>query len=286
MNESRLSNVTKEELEKLIFEEKLSYEEIGRKYEVSGNAIKKKARKLGIDLPKKRSINPNETFNRSKVIKYSKEDLENYLNQGKSYKEIGKIYGVSSSSIYRMVKYYKLSPKRKILKSLVSKQKPKILINSIDDNTFSDYVRNSSSIAEISRLIGINNKINTSVYREIHKRINELGLDTSHFTGSAWNVGNRYKKINNSLPLNEILIENSPYKCTNSLKRRLFNDGIKERRCECCGITEWNGKPAPLQLHHIDGNNTNNSLENLQILCPNCHAQTDNYCSKNKKKNI
>lgn len=285
MNESRLSNVTKEELEKLIFEEKLSYEEIGRKYEVSGNAIKKKARKLGIDLPKKRSINPNETFNRSKVIKYSKEDLENYLNQGKSYKEIGKIYGVSSSSIYRMVKYYKLSPK-KILKSLVSKQKPKILINSIDDNTFSDYVRNSSSIAEISRLIGINNKINTSVYREIHKRINELGLDTSHFTGSAWNVGNRYKKINNSLPLNEILIENSPYKCTNSLKRRLFNDGIKERRCECCGITEWNGKPAPLQLHHIDGNNTNNSLENLQILCPNCHAQTDNYCSKNKKKNI
>lgn len=64
MNENKLSNVTKEELEKLIFEEKLSYEEIGRRYEVSGNAIKKRARKLGIELPKKRDINSSETFNK------------------------------------------------------------------------------------------------------------------------------------------------------------------------------------------------------------------------------
>ena len=44
-------------------------------------------------------------------------------------------------------------------------------------------------------------------------------------------------------------------------------------------------KPAPLELHHIDGDNTNNEFNNLLILCPNCHAQTDNYCSKKKKKN-
>lgn len=69
MNESKLSNVTKEELEKLIFEEKLSYEEIGRRYDVSGNAIKKKAKRLGIELPKKRDINPNETFNKGISIK-------------------------------------------------------------------------------------------------------------------------------------------------------------------------------------------------------------------------
>lgn len=284
MKESKLSSVTKEELENLIFTENLSYEEIGKRYEVSGSAIKKKAKKLGIDLPKKRVINSNETFNKGYSFKYNKEDLEKYLNEEKSYKEIGKIYGVSPSSIYRAVKSFGLSPKKKKSRNLT---KPKIVINSVDNNIFSDYVKNSLSIAEVARLVGIdNNKINTSVYREIHKRIDKLKLDTSHFTGGAWNVGDRFRKIDKGYPLNEVLVKNSSYKCTNSLKLKLFNEGVKERRCECCGITEWNGKPAPLQLHHIDGDNTNNSLENLQVLCPNCHAQTDNYCSKNKKKNV
>nr|DAG94949.1 MAG TPA: NinG recombination protein [Crassvirales sp.] len=285
MNESKLSNVTKEELEKLIFGEKLSYEEIGRRYEVSGSAIKKKAKKLGIELPKKRDINFNETFNKGYSFKYNKKDLEKYLGEGKSYKEIGNIYGVSSSSIYRAVKSFGLSPKKKSPKKKESKNlnKPKIIINSVDDSVFSDYVKDSLSIAEVARSIGIdNNKINTSVYREIHKRIDSLKLDTSHFTGGAWNVGDRFRKIDKGFPLSEVLVKNSSYKCTNSLRKKLFNEGVKERKCECCGITEWNGKPAPLQLHHIDGDNTNNSLENLQILCPNCHAQTDNYCSKNK----
>ena len=51
--------------------------------------------------------------------------------------------------------------------------------------------------------------------------------------------------------------------------------------CEICGITEWNGKPLTLQIDHIDGDRTNNHLDNLMILCPNCHTQTDTYGSKN-----
>ena len=58
---------------------------------------------------------------------------------------------------------------------------------------------------------------------------------------------------------------------------RLIDDGIKEARCECCKLSEWMGKPIPLELHHKDGNHYNNDLSNLEILCPNCHAQTDNY---------
>lgn len=65
---------------------------------------------------------------------------------------------------------------------------------------------------------------------------------------------------------------------TNSAKRiRLIEDGIKENKCECCGLSEWMGKPIPLELHHKDFNHYNNSLDNLQILYANCHMQAHNY---------
>ena len=73
---------------------------------------------------------------------------------------------------------------------------------------------------------------------------------------------------------------------SSTLKEKLFRDGIKERKCEICNISEWLGQPAPLELHHIDGNHYNNELSNLQILCPNCHAQQNNNSGKNCGKNI
>ena len=64
------------------------------------------------------------------------------------------------------------------------------------------------------------------------------------------------------------------------MKLKLIEDGIKEHKCENCGITKWFGEPCPLELHHIDGNRFNNNFINLQILCPNCHSQTPNYSGK------
>lgn len=70
---------------------------------------------------------------------------------------------------------------------------------------------------------------------------------------------------------------------TNASKRkRLIEEGIKEERCECCGLSTWMGKPIPLELHHKDFNHYNNSLDNLQILCSNCHMQAHNYCNTKK----
>lgn len=68
------------------------------------------------------------------------------------------------------------------------------------------------------------------------------------------------------------------------LKFKLFEFNVKPAKCEICNIEQWLGKAAPLELHHINGNNLDNSLENLQILCPNCHAQTDNYRAGNQKR--
>jgi hypothetical protein len=70
------------------------------------------------------------------------------------------------------------------------------------------------------------------------------------------------------------------------LKKRLFKEGIKNAKCERCGITEWLGQKIALELEHKDGNKYNNTLSNLEILCPNCHSLTSTYRAKNKKKRI
>ena len=61
------------------------------------------------------------------------------------------------------------------------------------------------------------------------------------------------------------------------LRNRILDDNIKERKCEKCGLEQWLCEPIPLELHHIDGNHYNNDLNNLQILCPNCHSMTNTH---------
>lgn len=65
------------------------------------------------------------------------------------------------------------------------------------------------------------------------------------------------------------------------LKQRLLRDGLKDGRCECCGIGSWRDRPLSLALHHINGVRDDNRLENLQLLCPNCHSQTDTFSGRN-----
>ena len=65
------------------------------------------------------------------------------------------------------------------------------------------------------------------------------------------------------------------------LKQKLIRDGIKENKCEICGYSEWLGQSIPLELHHKDGNHYNNNLDNLQVICPNCHALQPNNSGSN-----
>lgn len=120
-------------------------------------------------------------------------------------------------------------------------------------------------------------------YRVFYKYVKDYNLDISHFTGKKPNLGN---KNNIGISDEEYFKDNKLIKGS-ALMRRLINKVGREYKCECCGISEWNGKSITLQIHHKDGDHFNNLLENLQILCPNCHSQTKNYSGKgNKKSNL
>lgn len=135
------------------------------------------------------------------------------------------------------------------------------------------------SIAEVCRTMGIVPAGGN--YTTVNSKIREFGIDISHFTGQVWNIGDRYKRIRDPKPLDTILVKSSTYLNTTNLKGRLFRDGVKSVVCECCGLSEWMSNPIPTELHHIDGDRANNQLDNLQILCPNCHALTHNYRGRN-----
>ena len=144
---------------------------------------------------------------------------------------------------------------------------------------FIDAVNSSLSYAQVLEKLGL--KIAGSNYDTVKRKIKELNLDTSHMTGKAWNQGERFIIIKPAEPLSKVLVEHSTYINSNNLRKRLLKEGIKEYKCECCNRTEWLGKPIKLELHHINGIKDDLRIENLQILCPNCHAYTDNYRGKN-----
>ena len=120
-------------------------------------------------------------------------------------------------------------------------------------------------------------------YKTYHSKIKTLQIDTSHFTGQGHLKGKSHS-WSPKIPLKEILIENSTYK-SSELKNRLIKELNWENKCsiQTCGISSWQGNEIVLHLDHINGINTDNRIENLRLLCPNCHSQTETYCAKNKK---
>lgn len=147
---------------------------------------------------------------------------------------------------------------------------------------FAKIIEESISIAEVCRKCGW--KPQGDNYKVVKRYIKDYDLSIEHFTGKRTNIGNRLNK-HHEVPVEDYLTKDS-YVKSNILKKKLLESGYKEYKCENpeCGLSEWYGKPIVLQLHHINGDPTDNRIENLQLLCPNCHSQTDNFGIKNNHK--
>lgn len=146
------------------------------------------------------------------------------------------------------------------------------------DEELAEAVERSASIAQTLRLLGV--RPAGGNYATVKRRIQQLELDTSHFTGQGWLRGQR-KAVTSRRPMSEILVKDSTYRNSSHLKRRLITEGYLQARCGVCGLDEWMGQSIPLEVHHVNGDKRDNRIENLRLLCPNCHALTPTYRGKN-----
>ncbi len=145
---------------------------------------------------------------------------------------------------------------------------------------FARAVAESTSIAGVLRSLGVT--FSGWNYRRVHLQVARDRLDTSHWLGQGHRRG-ASRPMKEGVPLEAILVERSTYSNTAHLKRRLIASGLLRNVCYECGITEWRGKRLALQLDHVNGIGEDHRLENLRLLCPNCHSQTTTYCGRNAR---
>lgn len=146
----------------------------------------------------------------------------------------------------------------------------------IDKEKLESIVKNCTTLKEVAVEFGL--KPVGSSYLTVKKELEKLNIDISHFLGSAWNKGKKFGHKR----LIEDYLNNKVYIKTDELKKRLIEEKIFEHKCYKCNRKRWEDEIIPIHLHHKDGNSENNNLNNLIILCPNCHAIEERKSKKEK----
>jgi hypothetical protein len=142
-------------------------------------------------------------------------------------------------------------------------------------------VVNARSLSEALRRLGL--RPAGGNHRTLKKLLEHYAISIEHFDRN-WAL--RYERPRKATPLHQILVEQSTYH-RGHLKRRLYEVGLKQRHCELCGQGEtWCGRAMALILDHVNGMATDNRLENLRIVCPNCAATLDTHCGRKNRQDV
>ena len=209
----------------------------------------------------------------------TKEKLEEAVRTSHSYSQAKKKLGLSTGAqahkaLRELVEKYDIS-----LQHFWRERKDYLKLEELKKA-----VASSTAMSEVFEKMGFN-KYGGGNYRQFKTWVKKYELDISHFTGQAHRKGKQLS-ARNKYAIKEILIKDSPYQgSSSSLKKRLIKEGILENKCYECGLIEWRGKKLVNQLEHMNGDSSDHRIENLTMLCPNCHSQTSTYCrgqAKNK----
>lgn len=201
----------------------------------------------------------------NKEILHKHQQIVSLRQQGLSYNQISTQLGICKSTIVFHCKRFDVNKQKKEKNDIIDRVKSLVPI--------------CENYNQVCRGMGWTKATNER-YRRLKQIVKENNLDITHFTTESFRETQPKKDAKETL----LTRLNKGTLYATSLKERIINAQLKERKCECCGNRDWNGKPIPLQIHHRNGDRTDNRLENLQILCPNCHAQTENYCGGNQQK--
>ena len=274
-----IDNFNDEEFIKIV-EETDTYKEMCEKlgYNSSSNdnvkKIKNRINKLKLDTSKFKNTTTTKTI----IYNIKDEDFIKIVEESETYTEIGLKLGYDK---YDTKLGIKIKDKMNKL-NLSLKQTNKSLIDNFSDEEFTKIVKESDYLKDIAVKIGYKlcgRNVPEKSCKKIKNRIDELKIDISHF------------KYSEPKELEFYLVENSTYsrKCGNKLKKRLIKEGYMKDICDSCNIGplwKYYGKEQKLvlQLEHINGNHTDNRIENLIPLCPNCHSCTSTFGGRNRKK--
>jgi len=188
--------------------------------------------------------------------KYNNQEFLDLVQSSTSYEEVARKLGLKKAHRYLRAKCKDAG--------MICKYGA---INTLDKETLAIYVKESISYAQVLDKLNLAGKGGN--YKTLKNAIHQLDLDISHFKGQRWNLGKRYKKT-------------GQYSRNRANKKHLIVE--RGHLCESCKLDSWLSQPIALELHHIDGDRKNNSTSNLKLLCPNCHAFTDNYRGRNIQK--
>jgi hypothetical protein len=147
-------------------------------------------------------------------------------------------------------------------------------ISRFTDTELEEMLRDSHSLWEFAKKVGYTNK-SSAVYRSIKKRLEERGFSLASYPALA-------KRVGSTTPLQQSEVFSQNRRVDARLLRKRLTDAGFSHQCSSCGISEWLGKEITLQVDHINGVNSDNRVENLRFLCPNCHTQTSTWGGKKR----